>query len=69
MPEPGPISGDALHVALEEGKTLCVSDEMMTFKAVGEDTGGAYALTDSLVPPQGGPPPTSTTGRTKPSGC
>jgi hypothetical protein len=59
-----------LHVAPEEGKTLWVADEMMTFKAVGEDTGGAYALTDSLVPPQGGPPPpTSTTGRTKPSGC
>ena len=57
MPEPGPKSGDALHVAPEEGKTLWVADEMMTFKAVGEDTGGAYALTDSLVPPQGGPPP------------
>jgi hypothetical protein len=57
MPEPGPKSGDALHVALEEGKTLWVADEMMTFKAIGEDTGGAYALTDSLVPPQGGSPP------------
>lgn len=29
----------------------------MTFKASAADTGGAYALTDSMVPPQGGPPP------------
>lgn len=29
----------------------------MTFKATGEDTGGKYALTDSVVPPRGGPPP------------
>ena len=29
----------------------------MTFKASGEDTGGAYSLTDSMVPPQGDPPP------------
>jgi mannose-6-phosphate isomerase-like protein (cupin superfamily) len=36
---------------------LWVVDELMTFKASGEDTGGAYALTDSVVPPGGGPPP------------
>ena len=29
----------------------------MTFKASGEDTGGAYSLTDSMVPPQGDPSP------------
>src|SRR5829696_4035587 len=57
MPEPSPRSDGVLHVAPDEGKTLWVVDELMTFKAVGEDTGGAYALTDSLVPPQGGPPP------------
>ncbi len=39
------------------GKELWVADELMTFKASGRDTGGAYALTDSVVPPQGGPPP------------
>lgn len=50
--EPG-----ALHVTEGEGKKLLVADELMTFKASGEDTGGAYALTDSVVPPQGGPPP------------
>ena len=40
-----------------EGKKLWVTDELMTFKASGEDTGGAYSLADSMVPPQGGPPP------------
>jgi hypothetical protein len=47
----------ALHVNDGEGKMLWVADELMTFKASGEDTGGAYALTDSVVPPGGGPPP------------
>ena len=43
----------ALHVTEGEGKMLWVADELMTFKASGEDTGGAYALTDSVVPPGG----------------
>jgi quercetin dioxygenase-like cupin family protein len=47
----------ALHVTEGEGKMLWVVDELMTFKATGEDTGGAYSLTDSVVPPGGGPPP------------
>jgi hypothetical protein len=47
----------ALHVTEGEGKMLWVADELMTFKASGEDTGGAYSLTDSVVPPEGGPPP------------
>ena len=47
----------AVHVTEGEGKTLWVVDELMTFKATAEDTGGAYSLTDSLVPPGGGPPP------------
>src|SRR5918994_7212658 len=46
-----------LYVTEGEGKMLWVVDELMTFKASGEDTGGAYALTDSMVPPGGGPPP------------
>jgi mannose-6-phosphate isomerase-like protein (cupin superfamily) len=57
MSEPDATTSSTVHVAADEGKTLWVVDELMTFKAVGEDTGGAYALTDSLVPPQGGPPP------------
>lgn len=45
------------HVPPDEGTRLWVVDELITFKATGEDTGGAYLLTDSVVPPQGGPPP------------
>lgn len=41
-----------------EGKTIwMVGTDLMTFKATGEDTGGAFALFDSLVLPGGGPPP------------
>jgi quercetin dioxygenase-like cupin family protein len=47
----------AAHVPPGEGKKLWVTDELMTFKASGEDTGGAYSLTDSMVPPRSGPPP------------
>jgi mannose-6-phosphate isomerase-like protein (cupin superfamily) len=47
----------ALFVNEGEGKKLWVADELITFKASGEDTGGAYSLTDSVVPPGGGPPP------------
>ena len=59
----------ALHVNDGEGKMLWVVDELMTFKASGEDTGGAYALTDSVVPREADRLPTSTTGRTRPFGC
>ena len=48
---------DATLVPPGEGKKLWVTDELMTLKASGEDTGGAYSLADSAVPPQGGPPP------------
>lgn len=40
-----------------EGKKLWVAEELITFKAADENTGGAYALTDSVVLPRGGPPP------------
>jgi len=40
-----------------EGKRLWVTDELVTFVASADDTGGTYSLTDSTVPPQGGPPP------------
>ena len=36
---------------------LWVVDELMTFKASAEHTGGAYSLTDSVVHSGGGPPP------------
>lgn len=46
------------HLPDGEGKTVwMVGTDLMTFKATGEDTGGAFALFDSLVLPGGGPPP------------
>ena len=47
----------AAHVLPDEGTRLWVVDELVPFKATGRDTTGAYALTASVVPPQGGPPP------------
>jgi hypothetical protein len=58
----------ALHVTEGEGKMLWVVDELMTFKASGEDTGGAYSLIDSVVPPGVDRRSTFTTGRMRPSG-
>ncbi|HEV2065763.1 MAG TPA: quercetin 2,3-dioxygenase [Thermomicrobiales bacterium] len=56
--EAGKVEGQgAICVPPGEGRSIWVADELMTFKASAADTGGAYALTDSLVPPQGGPPP------------
>ncbi len=46
----------AVHIAEGEGKMLWVANELMTFKVSSEDTGGMYALTDSVVPPQGEAP-------------
>ncbi len=47
------------HVPAGEGKKTVwmVGTDLITFKATGEDTNGAYALFDSLILPQGGPPP------------
>ena len=47
-----------LHVPEGEGKTVwMVGTNLITFKATGETTNGAFALFDSLVLPGGGPPP------------
>ena len=54
--------GDATLVPSGEGKKLWVTDELVTFKASGEDTGGAYSLADDAAagrtatpyPPLGG---------------
>ena len=46
------------HVPEGEGKKVwSVGTDLITFKATGEDTGGAFALFDMLVLPGGGPPP------------
>jgi quercetin dioxygenase-like cupin family protein len=46
----------AVHIAEGEGKMLWVANELMTFKVSSEDTGGMYALMDSVVLPQGEAP-------------
>lgn len=40
-----------------EGRTIWVVGDRYTIKASGEETGGAFALVEALVPPEGGPPP------------
>ena len=40
-----------------EGKAYWVVGDLYTILASGEDTGGAYALIHTEVPPGGGPPP------------
>ena len=39
------------------GETVWVVGDLYTIKATGQDTGGAFALIEVLVPPQSGPPP------------
>jgi hypothetical protein len=39
------------HVPPGAGKKLWVADELVTFVVSGDATSGAYALTDSTVPP------------------
>lgn len=49
---------EVTHLPDGAGKTVwMVGTDLVTFKATGEETGGAYALFDSLVIPGGGPPP------------
>ena len=45
------------HVAPREGTALWVAGDLVTFKVVGEDTGGAFTLGEEISPPGGGPPP------------
>lgn len=39
-----------------QGRTLAVLGDVYRFLATGEDTGGKYALWETIVPPGGGPP-------------
>jgi quercetin dioxygenase-like cupin family protein len=43
--------------ALGDGHALWVAGDRYIIRARGDDTGGAYALIEALVPPGGGPPP------------
>ena len=40
-----------------EGRSSWVTGDLYTIKASGEETGGAFALIEAVVPPGGGPPP------------
>jgi quercetin dioxygenase-like cupin family protein len=46
-----------VHFAPGKGKVYCAVGDKYVVLATGEQTGGAYALADALIPPGGGPPP------------
>lgn len=50
-------AGKAVFVPPMEGSRVWVTDELITFVVTSGQTGGKYSLTDSVVPPHGGPPP------------
>ncbi len=45
------------HLPPGEGKAVWVVGDTYTFKAIGEETGGAFSLVEGTVAPQAGPPP------------
>ncbi len=45
------------QLAPGEGRTVHMSGDTYTFKAVGETTDGLFTLFESIIPPGGGPPP------------
>lgn len=50
------INQDGLWVQPGQETSFSVVGDLVTFKAVGEDTGGKYALFEFVVQPQTGPP-------------
>ena len=58
-----------IHISPGEGRKLRVLGEMVTYKTTSDQTGGAYSLFEVVSRPGIGPPPTSSTERTRPSGC
>ena len=53
MPSPAQL----IHQTPTQGKTYSAVGDKYVLLATGEQTGGAYCLMDSTVPPGGGPPP------------
>jgi quercetin dioxygenase-like cupin family protein len=45
------------HLRPGEGRSLWVLGELVTYKVIGEQTGGAYSLFEVTSPPGGGSPP------------
>ena len=52
-----PKSEQGVTLKPGEGKSLWVLGDLYTFKVVGEDTGGSFALIEVQVQPENGPPP------------
>jgi mannose-6-phosphate isomerase-like protein (cupin superfamily) len=50
------MSSHGLVVLPHDGHQVWVGDELMRFVVTGRETGGAYTLTESVVPPGGGSP-------------
>ena len=51
------INQDGAWLQPSQGAVYSVVGDVVIFKAVGEDTGGKYALFEVMVQPQIGPPP------------
>jgi quercetin dioxygenase-like cupin family protein len=51
------INQNGLFVQSGQGHSYFFGQDLYTFKAIGEDTGDAYALFEVIVAPQGGTPP------------
>ena len=51
------IHQDGLFVQSGHGHSYYFGQDLYTFKAIGEETGEAYALCEAIVAPQGGTPP------------
>lgn len=51
------LNREATHLGPGEGRTLWLLAELVTYKVVSEQTGGAYSLFEVVVRPQGGAPP------------
>ena len=51
------MENDFISVMPEDGVTLSVVGDTYRLITTGEQTGGAYAAIDMLIPPQGGPGP------------
>ncbi|HIK15990.1 MAG TPA: cupin domain-containing protein [Leptolyngbyaceae cyanobacterium M33_DOE_097] len=50
------IHQDGLFVQSGQGRSYYFGQDLYTFKAIGEETGEAYALCEAIVAPQGGSP-------------
>lgn len=51
------IHQHGLFIKPDRGRSYYFGQDLYTFKAIGEETGEAYALCEVIVAPQGGTPP------------